>query len=103
MAARSPEVGFVERKAPGVDARIGVAGNNPNQLDWQGSAQCKGTDTEAYFLTDTGMVSDEAREACASCVVKLECLAWALYKDESGTWGGLSERERRKFKSRRVV
>lgn len=40
----------------------------------------------------------EARKVCAVCPVKATCLAYALAgKIDHGTWGGTSERERRKM------
>ena len=38
-----------------------------------------------------------AKAICAQCFVWRDCLAAALQNDESGVWGGLNERERRKL------
>jgi WhiB family redox-sensing transcriptional regulator len=37
-----------------------------------------------------------AKRICASCAVRVECLAYALRSNEQlGVWGGMSENERR--------
>lgn len=37
-------------------------------------------------------------EVCARCPVRLDCLAWGLVHERSGTWGGASENERRRLR-----
>ena len=69
-----------------------------NELDWQERALCAQTDPEAFF-PEKGGSTREAKRVCLSCDVRVECLDYALENDERfGIWGGLSERERRKFK-----
>jgi WhiB family transcriptional regulator, redox-sensing transcriptional regulator len=73
-----------------------------DQPDWQERALCAQTDPEAFF-PEKGGSTREAKQICASCEVRAECLEYALAFDERfGIWGGLSERERRRLK-RRVV
>ena len=44
---------------------------------------------------------EEAKKICARCVVREQCLAWALEAGQDhGVWGGLSEDERRAIKRR---
>jgi WhiB family redox-sensing transcriptional regulator len=41
---------------------------------------------------------------CRACVVKAECLEYALVNGEKfGIWGGLSERERRRLRRARAL
>jgi hypothetical protein len=41
----------------------------------------------------------EAKKLCAECMVREECLAYAVAGDEKfGIWGGLTERERKRMK-----
>ncbi len=66
-------------------------------LDWQTDALCAQTDPEAFFPEKGGSTRD-AKKVCTSCEVREECLEYALNKGERfGIWGGLSERERRKY------
>ncbi|OKL46390.1 transcription factor WhiB [Boudabousia liubingyangii] len=67
-------------------------------LAWQEYALCAQTDPEAFF-PEKGGSTREAKNVCALCEVRQECLEYALANDERfGIWGGLSERERRKLK-----
>ncbi|MGL4173733.1 MAG: WhiB family transcriptional regulator [Actinomycetota bacterium] len=65
---------------------------------WQERALCAQTDPEAFF-PEKGGSTREAKKICLSCEVRSECLGYALENDERfGIWGGLSERERRRYK-----
>jgi WhiB family transcriptional regulator, redox-sensing transcriptional regulator len=69
-----------------------------DELSWQERALCAQTDPEAFFPEKGGSTRD-AKKVCVSCDVRADCLEYALEHDERfGIWGGLSERERRKFK-----
>lgn len=58
-------------------------------------AACKGMDTEPWFSPDPDGQA-YARTVCATCPVRLKCLAWALEAGERfGIWGGLDPYERR--------
>ena len=46
--------------------------------------------------------SKMARAICASCVVKDECLAWALTTKLDGILAGTTSREREQLKARRL-
>ncbi len=66
--------------------------------DWQERALCAETDPESFF-PEKGGSTREAKRICSGCEVRAECLEYALAHDERfGIWGGLSERERRRFK-----
>ncbi|MDR0435745.1 MAG: WhiB family transcriptional regulator [Propionibacteriaceae bacterium] len=70
---------------------------------WQELALCAQTDPEAFF-PEKGGSTREAKRVCAQCEVREECLEYALVNDERfGIWGGLSERERRDVRRRRVA
>jgi WhiB family redox-sensing transcriptional regulator len=69
-----------------------------DEHSWQERALCAQTDPEAFFPEKGGSTRD-AKKVCVGCDVRGECLEYALEHDERfGIWGGLSERERRKFK-----
>lgn len=70
--------------------------------DWQERALCAQTDPDAFF-PDKGGSTRDAKRICVGCEVRAECLGYALARDERfGIWGGLSERERRALKRRRI-
>ncbi|TYC98966.1 WhiB family transcriptional regulator [Arthrobacter echini] len=72
--------------------------DDEGELSWQADALCAQTDPEAFFPEKGGSTRD-AKKVCGSCIVKSECLEYALEKDERfGIWGGMSERERRRLR-----
>ncbi len=76
------------------------SGDDDGELSWQTDALCAQTDPEAFFPEKGGSTRD-AKKVCGSCLVKFECLEYALQKDERfGIWGGMSERERRRLRKR---
>ncbi len=70
-------------------------------LDWRQSAACRGRDPELWFST-LQADRDLAAGICASCPVRLRCLAAALTFEAAtgggshGLWGGSPERDRRR-------
>jgi WhiB family redox-sensing transcriptional regulator len=64
---------------------------------WYERAACRGKRRD-WFFGDDGAALTEGRKVCARCAVRAACLAYALANDERhGTWGGTSERERRRM------
>ncbi|MEO6126452.1 MAG: WhiB family transcriptional regulator [Ilumatobacteraceae bacterium] len=69
---------------------------------WQDQANCLGVDPDLFF-PERGASTREAKEVCRGCVVRLDCLEFALVNGEKfGIWGGLSERERRRLRRQRA-
>ncbi len=67
---------------------------------WRDQALCRDTDPELFFpIGTTGFALlqlEKARQVCGECLVRSECLEFALdTNQDSGIWGGLSEEERR--------
>src|SRR5271155_505473 len=70
---------------------------------WQARANCMGVDPDLFF-PERGASTREAKEVCRGCVVREDCLEFALTNGEKfGIWGGLSERERRRIRRRRSL
>lgn len=62
---------------------------------WSDSANCRGVDV-SLFYPERGEPVDEAKAICDGCVVRDQCLEYALARGEKhGIWGGKAERERR--------
>lgn len=79
----------IQRGAPPVERR-----------DWWESAACLEADPELFFpVAANGPAMDEiarAKEVCAECRVRRQCLQFALATHQShGVWGGTTEEERR--------
>jgi WhiB family redox-sensing transcriptional regulator len=67
---------------------------------WAARGLCVGFDPEAFFPAGDD-ASAEARDICASCPVRGQCLAYAITADERfGIWGGLDPRQRRTLRRR---
>ena len=65
---------------------------------WQDEANCLGVDPDLFF-PERGASTREAKEVCRGCVVREQCLEFALATNQdSGVWGGTSEEERRKLR-----
>ena len=70
--------------------------------DWQFRANCMGVDPELFF-PERGSSTREAKEVCRGCVVRDDCLDFAIANGEKfGIWGGMSERERRRVRRSRL-
>ena len=87
---------------PATAAR-GFSGPDVETRAWQSRANCMGVDPELFF-PERGASTREAKEVCRGCVVRSDCLEYALANGEKfGIWGGLSERERRKVRRSRAL
>lgn len=76
-------------------------------MSWRDGAACSGM-TEVFWpvggMDPVGV--ERARDVCAGCPVRSECLDYALSLDDDpvGVWGGVSENQRRKIRrARRAV
>ena len=62
--------------------------------DWASKALCNETRPDELFVR--GAAQNRAKQMCAGCPVRTECLGEALDNQiEWGVWGGMTERERR--------
>jgi WhiB family redox-sensing transcriptional regulator len=64
--------------------------------EWAPFGNCLGKPTETFY-TRNGAISDEIRELCETCPVRLDCLVFALVNDEHGIWGGTTRLQRSRF------
>lgn len=75
---------------------------------WMRDAACR-EHPEVDFFPQRGDIRSvrRAKEVCARCLVREECLAWGLRWDQSGNplgiWGGLSGRQRRQLRDTAVT
>lgn len=84
-----------------------LATKNASQDDsWRDHGPCLQEDPDLFFPVGTGpdakKQTREAKAVCGTCPVTAQCLQWALdTQQDTGVWGGLSEKERRRFHHRR--
>ena len=76
---------------------------DPEDNTWQDYAICLGVDHDLFF-PERGASTREAKEVCRGCIVRAQCLEYALVHSEKfGIWGGMSERERRRIRRQRSL
>ena len=79
------------------------ATDETEEAGWQLEANCLGVDPDLFF-PERGASTKEAKAVCKGCVVREDCLEFALQNGEKfGIWGGLSERERRRIRRQRAL
>lgn len=66
-------------------------------FNWFDEANCKGTDTDSFFIERGEAYPPELKKICDNCSVKRECLNFALKYNTLGFWGGTSEMDRRQM------
>ncbi len=65
---------------------------------WMTRGACRGMGTE-LFIAKRGDSTAAAKATCSTCVVRSECLAFAMVNpDLVGIWGGTSARERARMR-----
>ena len=89
-----------EQSGDGIDAS---GANEAAAESWQAFANCLGVDPDLFF-PERGASTKEVKQVCQGCVVREDCLEYALANGEKfGIWGGLSERERRRIRRQRAL
>ena len=72
-------------------------------LPWADDAACATTDPDAFFPEQGGPVK-AAKRVCGRCLVRDECLEWALEsRPEFGIYAGLSLGQLAELRERRTV
>jgi len=72
---------------------------------WRLAAACRFADPELFFpVSATGRSIDQvalAKSVCAECIVRRQCLEFALAtREPHGVWGGMTEEERGRIATR---
>jgi WhiB family redox-sensing transcriptional regulator len=72
--------------------------------DWRSRGACLTADPELFFPISSSGTSqqqeEQARAVCARCLVRGQCLAFALRTNQAhGVWGGLGEAERLRLRA----
>lgn len=72
-------------------------------LSWRDAALCAQVGGDVWF-PEKGASVREAKRICGGCLVRTECLEYALeHAIRYGIWGGTTERQRRAMKPRSRV
>jgi len=67
---------------------------------WMVHGNCRGANQDPFFPERGGAVDRSWRDACDGCVVRPQCLSYAVEGKEKGNWGGTTERERVQLRRR---
>ncbi len=75
-------------------------------LNWRSAAACLSADPDLFFpISVTGPALRQiarAKSICAECVVRQECLEFAVSNDQNfGIWGGTTAEDRQRERRRR--
>ena len=74
-----------------------------SEQDWRVRGECADRNPDMWFST-AGKNVREAKRLCRMCVVRRECLAFAVESAiPHGVWGGMSETERRGLRPHRLA
>jgi WhiB family transcriptional regulator, redox-sensing transcriptional regulator len=78
--------------------------------NWRSAAACLSADPDLFFpISTTGPAEKQiarAKTICAGCMVRLECLEFAMTHDQVyGIWGGTTaeDRQRQRRRKRRAA
>jgi WhiB family redox-sensing transcriptional regulator len=79
---------------------------DPEEMAWVERGRCIGEDPDLFFpVGSSGPALAQiarAKAVCAGCLVRPECLEWALRTcQDAGVWGGLDEEQRREIRRAR--
>ena len=80
--------------------------NVTSRIAWENKAECISVDPDVFFPEGKTSMSRNnidklAKKVCDACIVQDECLAYALQNEQFGTWGGMTEAERKTLKRKR--
>jgi WhiB family redox-sensing transcriptional regulator len=86
--------------ARGSPARKAAVASGAGSVGWMSRGACRQADPELFFpvaaVTGPGARQAEAAKAvCGPCVVRADCLSYALEVMPEGIWGATTEEERR--------
>ena len=86
---------------PALDIIASAVEPSVEEMDsWRDRAACRGADPSRFFPDEGDYVGIErAKQTCASCPVAWECLAYAVFTNQTeGVWGGTTRGERRRYR-----
>lgn len=83
---------------PTTDLRELLSPRDPDrEPSWVDEALCAQVDPDLWFPEKGDSLSDPKR-ICESCPARIDCLEYALGRDECGIWGGLSQWQRQEIR-----
>lgn len=86
-------------KAASVITIVMPGSTTPSLDEWHARGLCVGADPEIFFPS-RGDPGSKARQICACCSVRGDCLTYATEADELGIWAGLDQQQRRALRKK---
>lgn len=71
-----------------MDAQVyndSVEFSRPDPEPWMEDSVCNEDDTELFFPEKRGATYEKGKELCSMCPVRMECLAWILNIEKTGS------------------
>lgn len=106
----SPTVADLARKGVAYGDEIGAVGALYEMIArgrpaWMRDAACHEAPPAVTFFPARGEDPRPAKQICDRCLVLYECRAWSLRQgsDLEGIWGGLSKRDRARYRAARAA
>lgn len=76
--------------------------NRRNGREWMKNAACAKRPDVDFFSQEGSGANNAAKKICDICVVKQQCLEYALkYMENFGIWGGIGVRTRQRMRQQR--
>jgi WhiB family redox-sensing transcriptional regulator len=77
-----------------------------NAANWRSAAACQSADPDLFFpISSSGPAEQQiarAKRICANCVVRRECLEYAVTNEQVyGIWGGTTAEDRQRDRRRK--
>jgi WhiB family redox-sensing transcriptional regulator len=77
-----------------------------NAANWRSAAACQSADPDLFFpISSSGPAEQQiarAKRICANCVVRRECLEYAVTHEQVyGIWGGTTAEDRQRDRRRK--
>jgi hypothetical protein len=93
---------LMTREGPDIDTLLAELVNRPA---WHRRAACSGVGVDRFIIDQGSQYEDSARQLCAACLVRDQCLEAALANGDTttGLWGGATPTERRQMRRGRAV
>lgn len=82
-----------------VERRAHVGDREPgSRWVWVDQAECLGMDPDLFFPSQGEALAPEVEAACRRCMVRSDCLEYALSHERLGYWAGTTEKTRKRMR-----
>jgi hypothetical protein len=65
---------------------------------WRALAACRGFSVDDFYPESPHELTEVAAETCPTCPARPDCLMWGVEHEDSGIWGGTTEKQRARMR-----